>query len=538
MPRLRSQAFPWLLAAAAVLAPAVPARAQVVVVTARSVEGLLADVRYLAPLVGQDERIKQLDAFLKAATGDKGLDGVDGKRPFGFYVNWPDKVTDLNSLSLPTVGFLPVTDEAKFVGLLTKLQCQPKKTGDGLYQLTAPVAGELFLRFAHGHVYAADQAGLLGGPLPEPATLLPADAAKHTLSARCPVERWPAKEYTKFIDLTLDPFTEGLNQAFGNDEKNPSETDAQYRQRQASRRAAKMLPSAFKTGLAALVEQIREITFYLDVDPRLQRVTLDLALVPRPGSGIATFCEYAGGARSQFSYLGKHAGLSALLHFPRGQSLQGTAEVPKHVPEGLRGVVDARYHDALVKLLEVLFQTLATDGFDGCLIAREVKPGADVYLVGLKLQNGRKLDHLLRDTFKNLPATVKSDYAVQWNHAEHAGARIHKLKVKEDEAEILLALRDDVAYLAFGNSGLPVVKEALDGLGKTPAPATALLQVEVTGAGLVGAEAFEKSLSRFPPGTQREKLQASVTLRGGADLRLRVEVDAQLLRLLPGALED
>src|SRR5436190_1248781 len=146
MPRLRSQAFPWLLAAVAVLASAAPARAQIVVVTGRSVENLLADVRYLAPLVGQDDLVKQLDAFLKAATGDKGFDGVDVKRPFGLYVNWPDNITSLDSLKFPTVGFLPVTDEPRFVGLLEKLHCSPKKTGDGLYSLTAPVAGELFLR--------------------------------------------------------------------------------------------------------------------------------------------------------------------------------------------------------------------------------------------------------------------------------------------------------------------------------------------------------------------------------------------------------
>ncbi len=60
--------------------------------------------------------------------------------------------------------------------------------------------------------------------------------------------------------------------------------------------------------------------------------------------------------------------------------------------------------------------------------------------MGLKVHNGRRLDHLLRDTIKGLPTGDRGAFSFTPNHARHAGARIHRLHA-EDEDTHRVALR-------------------------------------------------------------------------------------------------
>src|SRR5437773_2136204 len=55
------------------------------IVRVQSLDGLIGDARYLATLAGREEEGKQADAFLKQLTGEKGIEGLDPKRPMGLY---------------------------------------------------------------------------------------------------------------------------------------------------------------------------------------------------------------------------------------------------------------------------------------------------------------------------------------------------------------------------------------------------------------------------------------------------------------------
>src|SRR5205807_10097173 len=57
-----------------------------VVVRIRSIESIIADASYLGPLIGQEELVKQgVDLLKDRTTKDKGLDGIDVKKPLGAY---------------------------------------------------------------------------------------------------------------------------------------------------------------------------------------------------------------------------------------------------------------------------------------------------------------------------------------------------------------------------------------------------------------------------------------------------------------------
>src|SRR5688572_18728584 len=120
--RVRNWACWALVVAGVTVAPvraqdAKPA-APTIAVRVKSIDGLLADVQYLAGLVGQEEQAKQLQGILEGMAGPKGLTGtgIDTKRPIGLYaVVTPGGVDSYASL------LVPVADEKAFVELATDL---------------------------------------------------------------------------------------------------------------------------------------------------------------------------------------------------------------------------------------------------------------------------------------------------------------------------------------------------------------------------------------------------------------------------------
>ena len=135
---------------------AAPATAQekagpAVEIRLKSVNDLLDYAEYIGDLVGQGEQAKQLSGFVRAMAGEKGIEGVDPKRPFGLYASVTKNVADS-----PVVAMIPVADEESFLGLLRdKLSLDPKKGDDGVYAVDVPnVPGKVYFTFANKYAYA------------------------------------------------------------------------------------------------------------------------------------------------------------------------------------------------------------------------------------------------------------------------------------------------------------------------------------------------------------------------------------------------
>ena len=95
--RLRSTA---LIALVTLAAPVFPARAAekaaapALVVRLKSIDGLIADARFLAEAAGKGEEAKQGEKFLRSFIGDNGFEGFDTKKPIVFYGRLAAKVED------------------------------------------------------------------------------------------------------------------------------------------------------------------------------------------------------------------------------------------------------------------------------------------------------------------------------------------------------------------------------------------------------------------------------------------------------------
>jgi hypothetical protein len=518
-----------LLVAVASVASAVPARAQIAVVTAKSAEAVLSDFKYLAPLAGQKELVKEVEEFLKKAGGDDLWKRVDFKRPLGAYVLWPEKIRDLDSLSFPVVYFVPVADEGRFLNLLKDDKLT--KRDDGLYRVSSPEIPELYLRFANRYAYASTRPAVLRAKLPDPVTLLPPGAHKSTIAASLKVDQIPP-DYKQLIDLVMEPFSKAVAEQIGDAEKKPGETEAQYKQRQLYSKRMKEGPAGIRQALMTLVEQSRELALNLDIDQGRHQLSLDLTLTPRADTSLDAFSQYAGTSQSRFGYLGRDASLSVLVHFPGPPSPRKPAALPDDFPEALRDFVEPKYREPILKAAQVLVPTLLKDGLNVGVAVRRAGAGHDtITLVGLKVQNGDKLDRLIRDTVKNLSTTARSDFVIDWNRERYANARIHELKkIAGMEQPGILAMREDVVFLALGKEGLQTVKDALDGYGRAAPTASPLLQFEATSDLFPADKEFTRAVEKMSL-ADRDKVRLRVSIQGGKVLRLRAEAHSYFLRL-------
>src|SRR5262245_60467946 len=100
----------------------------------QSIDGLMANGKYIAALAGQEEAATQFEKMLPSFLGPKGLagTGLDTKQPIGLYGILTPGVQD----SIVVV-MVPVTDEKSFVDALNdhlgKFNVTPNKGNDGVY---------------------------------------------------------------------------------------------------------------------------------------------------------------------------------------------------------------------------------------------------------------------------------------------------------------------------------------------------------------------------------------------------------------------
>jgi hypothetical protein len=295
------------------------------------------------------------------------------------------------------------------------------------------------------------------------------------------------------------------------------------------------MPDSFREAVVGFVEQVRTVNAHVDVDAKAGQLALRLTVKPKPGGPLEGFFEYAATGRSAFVPLLEKADGGLVFHLPG----------PKDVPEKPL-VLSPRDRALFAKMFRVpgvspevvgsLFQTLIEtfghEGFNGVALLSVREKGDHSLVLGLRIRNGRKLDAALRDLHKNLPPELKKQLPVEWNHDRHGAARIHRLRVPDEEGEIYLAIRDDVVLLFFDKESTRLLKSILDQLDTKAPPLSKLLHVRAGSRLLLSNEGVRKLAEKELSASEREKLSAELTVTGGKELTIGLRLPAQLLRLL------
>jgi len=190
----------------------------------QSIDGLMANGKYIAALAGQEEAATQFEKMLPSFLGPKGLagTGLDTKQPIGLYGVLTPGVQDS-----VIVVMVPVTDEKSFVDALNdhlgKFNVTPNKGNDGVYTVGVPgLPFEAYFIVADKYAYITvrDKDPILPGKRFSAAKLLKGDD-NTVLSASLRLD---------LIDKSLKQLALGQleNQmAAAKERKGPNETEAQ-----------------------------------------------------------------------------------------------------------------------------------------------------------------------------------------------------------------------------------------------------------------------------------------------------------------------
>jgi hypothetical protein len=527
--RARCVAFVALFALTVTTAPVRSADDQTktptLIVRIQSLDGLISDARYLATLAGREEEAKQAEAFLKQLAGEKGIEGLDTKRPMGLYGTLGSNLIDSEA-----VVMLPVADQEAFVALVKRLNLNPDKDKDGIYTFQPPKPPiPVHFRFANKYVYITvrDKDILEEKRLLTPAVVLPAEEIG-TASATINLDSLP-KEIRDTILGQTEMRLADLK------EKKERETKAQHALRE------KAIDEVSAT-LKSLLNDGGKVTVQLKIDQQGNDLSLSGSLAGRSGTTLANKIKALADTESAVAGLiGSDSAMSSRLTIALPEALRKAMgpTIDEAVQAMLAQAKDATARDLAERYAKALVPTLKEGTLD---VAADLRgPSEDklyTAVVAVRLKDTGDLDQAIRASVAKLPEKEREKIKLD---AENAGAvKIHRLDVAKQfdakakellgENPIYVAVRDDALFLALGENGL----KALHGAVKAKPKAAPLVDVEMslsrlaTLIGRTQKAAPDAASKAF--GKDKDDDKVSLTLTGGKALQLRAGMKGPVIR--------
>ncbi|HZT82659.1 MAG TPA: hypothetical protein VFA26_20690 [Gemmataceae bacterium] len=497
-----------------------------VIIRLKSLDGLLADVKYLAALAGRGDEVKNFEGILKArAGGDKALEGFDRKRPLGAYGHPGPQGVDST-----VVLMLPVKDEKAALRALDNFNLKAEKEKDGSYSVTPEGAPfSIYFRFANQYVYITprDPDAIAPGNLLKPEDVLPeGQTGLASVTVRLDQIDPKAKEAAVAqLDLQMAEL------------KDKQTGDLTELQKALSDQIAREVANRIK----AVITEGRELTLKADVDRKKGDLHLDLSVDGQPGSKLAGSIKDLGRAKSVFGGLtGKDSAANVLFHYLLPEKVRQS--MGPALEEAFKKAQADEKDDKKRELSEKLYKALAPTLKSGDLdLAADVrgpsKDGTYTLVAAAKVRDGEAVEQGIKEVIKELPEEAKGLVTL---NAEKAGSvRIHKIDAEQfyDEdarkmfgkGPIWFAVSNNMAVLAAGEDALKALKDAL----ALEPKAARTLQAEVSLKRLAPLMAKEHKAA---PKAAEEAFKAPhddtirLTLEGGQSLRLRASMKAAVIK--------
>lgn len=530
-----------VLALAAVLVASAPAPADppkpAVVVRAQPATRLLAEYKEMvrqAAGADADRQVKEVEAGIKDALGEKGFEGVDLNRPLAAYAVLKEKSEECG---LAVV--VPVTGEKEFVEFLGRLRVKAEAVKDkpGLYAVEVDLPGlkASHLRFAPGgwayltlnDAAAPDAKDLVpigdllagGGPALASVTLYP--------------DRVPAKLLATALD-ELDQAAAGFKQFLGGQElvlvgplldKGP-----------------KLVRRYAERGL----KEAAEVRVGFAFDQGTGETVTELVVLPKPGTALAKDVAAKPATAHRFAGLvPKDAAAGLLVKAPlfAPELREIIATIPDGAAAQLKNApLPERLRNALAELLKSLGGAAKKGDLDAAVaLLGPDKGGTFTVVAGVSLDDPAAVEKALREVAKD-PDFGKG---FEFDTAKVGGVGVHKVPLarlfegadKDELAKVFgaeptgyVAFAKDAGFVGFGPGALDTVKAAL---AAKPAPAPvvdvtanmARLHKLVTAIDEKAGAVFAKHL-----GTEdRAVTPLRVTVEGGAELKVKATFNVRYL---------
>lgn len=499
-----------------------------IVLRVQAIDELLANGRYLAGLVDQEEYAKQLEGFLKSMAGPDGLKGIDTKRPIGLYGN-----IGPNGIDSTVVMLVPIVDEKAVLDVLNQFQIKFDKDKDGLYtvkddNLPVPV----YFRFANKHAYITvqDESSIAKDKLLTPEKVFPPGPTP-VIAASVNVAAIPED----LRNLAIAEFEKNLDDA--KKMREPNETDAQFK-------IKGLTIDVLGEQILALLKDGDNITLSFNIDRKKGDISLDLDLAGKGRSNLGTTIAGLATVKSVVAGLiSKDSTMNMVLYAAIPDAHRKTLGpiVDDLVKEALAGEQDPAQRKLAEKIFRAVEPTLKAAELDVAMDMRG--PSAkNLYTVvaGAKIKDGAAIERALRDLIKELPPDQKA--LIRLDVDTVGAVKIHQVEAQktfDDETRksfgdnpVYVAVRNDAVFITAGENGLAAIKAAV----VAPPRATMPLKMEISMARLARAMALQTpdapKIAAEVFGKNPTDDKVILSIEGGDSLRLRFGTKAQVITFL------
>lgn len=491
-----------------------------VILRLASLDQLRGDFRYLGEVLGEGEKAKQLDELIQSKLGEKGLEGIDRKKPIGAY-GWVGPF----GIDSKAVLLLPIANRKSFLDLLSDtLDVKPEKGDDDVYTMSVeklPFA--VYFRFANDYVYITgrDKDVLDKDKLLAPAVALP-NGQIGVASLAVHIDQIPA-------DLKENALGVIENQLAGiKDQEMQGHTEAQKKFRDAAvDELSAQIKSLFKHGGAT--------TLRLDLDHKGGNLALTLGVAGKPDSPLAKTIHNLGQIQSwTASLLHPNSAFKGELNMSLPQKLRelllpALQDAEKQV---LAKAQDDNHRLVIKPLLEGIMPTLKAAELDTALDLRGPnEKGLYTLVAGIKVKNGTQMERSFLKAAARVPQVIDLD-------AEKADqVNIHRIKLGKDPKNdaqrslgnnpLYVAFRGDVLLLGGGENGLSALKEALAAAPRTGKVLE--LQLALARVAPLLDDPAQADIARQVFGDGKNDGRLRISVEGGQTLTLRLSMKAKLI---------
>jgi hypothetical protein len=491
-----------------------------VVLRFAALDHLRSDFRYLGEVIGEGEKAKQLDELIKSKLGEKGLEGIDAKKPIGVY-GWIGEF----GIDSKAVVLVPIAKQKAFVDLVSDtLDAKPEKGDDDVYTMNVDkLPFPIYFRFVNGYAYVTvrDKEVLDKDKLLAPSVVLPG-AGVGTASFTVNIDQIPDDLKEKALGVME-------NQLAGfKDKEMRGHSEAQKKFRDA---AVDELSAQVK----ALFTDGGATTFRLDLDRKDGDLSLTMSVAGTPDSPLTNKIRDLGRIQSC---------TAALLHPESPLNVELNVRLPQKLRELFASAIkdgekqmlakakDENQREVLNTLLEGIMPTLKAAELDTAIDLRGPNDrGIYTMMAGIKVKDGAKMEQSFLKAAARFPKLVNLD-------AEKADqVNIHRINPDKNlksstrrtlgENPVYVGFQHDVLFLGAGEKGLDALKEAL-----AAAPRTGkVMELQMALARLVPLfdDPKQAEVARQVFGKSNDGDRLHLSVEGGNALTLRLSLKAKLI---------
>lgn len=503
-----------------------------VVVRVKSIDDLLGSLKTTMKTFFPESIYKDFEREVLSELDPTKLKGVAANKSFGLYATLGEGLLQGDFAKSSAVALIPIADEKSFLELLEKTHVPLEKKGD-IYSLMIPNAPiKVSMRFLSGYAYVvASNDEIDAKKLLDPKELF-AGPETAALAMRIYPDRVPADLKKAAVEF----FAAIGNVVTGGDP-----------------------PPNLKIGVGAwemvfltllspmvrmvLQDDVKEIVYRLDLDPKTGVFVQEIAVEPTKGAAFARSISRMSPTKNDFAgIVGADSAVQLLfqtpLFAPEVKDILGKAldTLAKKADADLPGNAPKEVRDAVTEGFKALRRSIDDERLDLAASLRGPNKNGQFTAVGaFSLKDTAALEKALKAVTAIVPPPVKD--MVKLDAFKVDGVNVHEITVGQmlpeevqkvfGKSSVFIALAPNATFVGFGAQAKNLITEALNGkLGPKPA---SLFQLDISSKRLIALfkalNAPAEAIELFEKLGHSERQSAlALKVEGGDKLVMRLEI--------------